>query len=127
MNLSIATQIENCEQRLLQAILKSDITVLDELLSPELLFINHLGHVMSKQDDISAHQSGLIKINSISLSDQNLMISMPLAIVTVKAHISGSFAGHESENDFRFTRIWSHNDNNQWQIIRGHATIVIDV
>jgi len=32
--------------------LKSDVNTLDELLSSDLVFTNHLGHLMTKQDDL---------------------------------------------------------------------------
>lgn len=62
MNHSIKTQILEAEERLRLAILSSDVNTLDELLAPELIFTNHLGQVLGKQDDLDAHQSGTLRV-----------------------------------------------------------------
>jgi len=120
---AIKLQIEACEEQLKQAMLQSDVSALDALLSSDLVFTNHLGKLMSKQDDLNAHQSGVIKINEIILSDQNIEIYDAVAIVTVRAHISGNFSGIESKNVFRFTRVWGQYNNKTWRVIAGHSTI----
>lgn len=58
----IKTQILQAEERLRLAMLNSDVNTLNELLAPELIFTNHLGQVLGKQDDLNAHQSGTLKI-----------------------------------------------------------------
>jgi len=124
MNQPIKTQIQKCEDRLKNAMLQSDVSALDELLAPDLVFTNHLGHLMSKDDDLGAHQSGLLKIDKIDLSDQQIKILEDAAIVTVQARILGSFAGESSENDFRFTRVWAKASNDNWQVVVAHSSIV---
>ena len=124
MNQSIEMQIEACEERLKQAMLRSDIAELDELLTSDLIFTNHLGLLMTKQDDLAAHQSGTLKINEIIFSDRLIKIYGDVAVVSVQTRISGSFAGVESESDFRFTRVWSKTKSDNWQIITGHSCIV---
>jgi ketosteroid isomerase-like protein len=104
--------------------LDSDIVMLDKLLASELLFTNHLGQCMSKKDDLEAHRSGVLKLEQIKLSDQLLKIHNDLAIVSVRADISGRFAGEQSHSDFRFTRVWCKDSNNEWQVIAGHSSII---
>jgi hypothetical protein len=60
----IEGEILEVEERLRQAMLASDASTLDELLAPELIFTNHLGQVLGKQDDLGAHQSGLVQISA---------------------------------------------------------------
>jgi len=118
-------QILEIEERLKIAMLQSDVSVLNELLADDLIFTNHLGHLMTKQDDLDAHKSNTLKINEITLTEQQIKIDSGLAIVIVKARIVGSFNGKQSENDFRFTRVWSKSVNKTWQVIVGHSSIVI--
>lgn len=125
MNKIIKDQVEACEERLKQAMLRSDISELDKLLAPDLIFTNHLGRVMTKQDDLEMHKSGMLRIKKITLTDQNIKIVENMAIVTVQAFIIGAFAGEKSEHNFRFTRVWCKSDNNSWQIITGHSSIVV--
>jgi len=125
VNQSVEAKIEDYEERLKQAMLQSDISVLDELLSPELAFTNHLGQLMTKDDDLNAHESGVLNITAITLSDQKVKIYGVIAIVSVQAHIVGSFGGEKSENDFRFTRVWRKGANEIWQVVAGHSSVVV--
>ncbi len=125
MNQSTELQIEECESRLKQAMLQSDISVLDELLAADLVFTNHLGQRMTKQDDIAAHKSGMLKIDEVTLSQPEVKIYADVAIVSVQTHISGSFAEKKSENDFRFTRVWHRTADKNWQVVVGHSSIIV--
>jgi len=124
MKQPLELQIKQCEERLKQAMLRSDVAALDELLAPDLSFTNHLGQLMTKQDDLQAHKSGMLKINKITFSDQKIKIYGDVAVVSVQAHISGDFAGTVSEEHFRFTRVWIKSANNDCQVIAGHSSIV---
>jgi len=121
----MAKVIEECELRLMQAMMQSDDQVLNELLATELTFTNHLGQLMTKQDDIEAHKCGAIKISSIVPSNQHIKIIGDVAIVTVKVRISGIFSGIQSKGDFRFTRVWQQKESEDWQLIVAHSTLVV--
>ncbi len=125
MSNSIKTQIVQAEERLRLAMLSSDVNTLNELLAPELIFTNHLGQVLSKQDDLVAHQSGILKIKVLTPSEQHIqLIQENVAIVTVKVHLVGSYAGNESNGDFRFTRIWTFSPSDTWHIVAAHSSVV---
>lgn len=104
--------------------LRSDATALGKLLAPDLIFTNHLGHLMTKQDDLEAHQSGLVKIEKVVLSDKRLKVLGNVVVVSVQAHIAGTFNGEFSESDIRFTRVWSKTSNENWQVVAGHSSMV---
>ncbi|MGK7948615.1 MAG: nuclear transport factor 2 family protein [Xenococcaceae cyanobacterium] len=125
MNNSIATQIIEAEEQLRLAILSSDVEALDRLLSPELIFTNHLGQVLSKEDDLMAHRSGIVKVQVLTPSEQHIQIKGAMAIVSVRMHLFGSYDGVTSDSDFRFTRIWTLSANNIWQVIAAHSSIII--
>lgn len=125
MNNSIETQIIEAEEQLRLAILSSDVDALDRLLAPELIFTNHLGQVLSKEDDLMAHRSGIVKVQVLTPSEQHLQIKGAIAIVSVRMHISGSYNGVISDSDFRFTRVWTPSANNIWQVIAAHSSIVM--
>lgn len=125
MNQSVELQIKECEERLRQAMLQSDLAALDALLAPDLIFTNHLGRLMTKQDDLKAHESGILKIEKLSLSNQKIKVNEGVVVVSVQAHVSGSFNGEASESNIRFTRVWSKTSNGYWQVIVGHSSIVV--
>ncbi|MDJ0747630.1 MAG: nuclear transport factor 2 family protein [Xenococcaceae cyanobacterium MO_167.B27] len=124
MSNSIETQILEAEERLRLAMLDSDVRVLDELLALELVFTNHLGQVLGKQDDLAAHQSGKFKIETLTPSDRRIQVIGNVASVTVKVHLVGSYAGAGFDNDLRFTRIWNLSSNGTWQIVTAHSSVV---
>src|SRR3546814_14068982 len=59
-------EIERCEEQLREALLNSDVGLLDSLLGDDLIFTNQDGMRLTKADDIAAHQSGLLAIETLS-------------------------------------------------------------
>lgn len=125
MSNSIETQILEAEEKLRLAILNSDVNTLNQLLAPELIFTNHLGQVLSKEDDLMAHRSGIVKVKVLTSSEQYIQIKGDVAIVVVRMHLLGSYDGVTSDSNFRFTRIWTLSSNNTWQVIAAHSSIII--
>ncbi|NHC35339.1 nuclear transport factor 2 family protein [Scytonema millei] len=124
MDNHIEHQIVEAEEKLRLAMLHSDVKALDELLSPRLLFTNHLGHLVGKEEDLAGHKSGALKLNSLSASEQQILLTGDVAIVSVKMQLSGSYNDTPTNGIFRFTRVWSQSQDGTWQIIAGHSGIV---
>ena len=124
MSVQIETHILEAEERLRLAMLNSDVNALDRLLAPELIFTNHLGQVLRKQDDLNAHQSGLLNIETLIPSEQYIQLLGNVALVTVRVHLVGSYAGVISNCDFRFTRVWTLSSHDTWQIVAVHSSAV---
>ncbi|WP_019505086.1 nuclear transport factor 2 family protein [Pleurocapsa sp. PCC 7319] len=124
MSNPIETQILEAEERLRLAMLNSDVKVLDELLAPELIFTNHLGQVLGKQDDLAAHQSGKFKIETLTPSARRIQLIENVAIVNVRVHLIGSYESNGFDNDLRFTRIWNLSSSSIWQIVAAHSSLV---
>lgn len=122
----IEAEIIEAEERLRIAMLNSDVKVLDELLAPELIFTNHLGQVLGKQDDLAAHQSGKFKIEALTPCDRIIQVRGNMAIVNVKVHLIGSYEGTDFDNNLRFTRIWTVSSNGTWQIVAAHSSVVLE-
>lgn len=122
---SAENEINQVELKLKQAMLKSDVETLDELLDDKLIFTNHLGVTLGKQDDLEAHRQEVVHIRDLTLSDQNIqMLGTTTAIVTVAAHIVGSFLGDPFENTLRFTRVWHKPAPDEgWKVIAAHSSL----
>ncbi|ACK73963.1 conserved hypothetical protein (plasmid) [Gloeothece citriformis PCC 7424] len=121
---TIKTQIMNLEERLRQAMLASDVSVLNELLAPEIIITSHLGELLRKEDDLAAHESGLIRIHELKPSEQQIQIYKEMAIVSVRMQLSGSYNGSPANGDFRFTRVWAVSKNGTWHIVAAHIGMV---
>ena len=124
MTKTVETQIVNIEERLRQAMLASNVSVLNELLAPEIIITNHLGELLKKQDDLAAHKSGLFKIIELKPSEQQIQIHGEVAIVSVRMQLSGRYNGNPTNGDFRFTRVWAVSSSGAWHIIAAHIGMV---
>ncbi|MCP6759112.1 MAG: nuclear transport factor 2 family protein [Fischerella sp. CENA71] len=121
---TIETQIINVEERLREAMLASDVSVLNELLAPEIIITSHLGELLGKQDDLAAHESGLFQIHELKPSEQHIQIHGEIAIVSVRMQVSGSYNHSPANGDFRYTRVWAISPSGTWHIIAAHIGMV---
>ena len=117
-------QIVELEERLRQAMLGSDVVELDALLAPGLLFTNHLGQIISKQEDLDAHLSGQFKFTELTPSERQIQLKDGFTVVSVLMHIVGSYEGTPVEQDIRFTRVWAVSSIGSIQIIAGHTSAI---
>lgn len=115
--------IVDLEERLRLAMLNSDTAELNELISGDLLFTNHAGMVLTKEQDLKAHTSKIVEFTSLELSDFRIKELNESAIVSVKADIQGFYNGEPANGCFRFTRFWS-NVSGSWQVIAGHSSVI---
>jgi hypothetical protein len=102
----------------------SDIVALDKLLSPDLIFTNHLGQVVSKDQDIELHKSGLLKIISMETLEETVSVKENTIVVSVLINLLGTYAGNDAGGKFRFTRVWTINTEHQWQVIAAHSSLL---
>ncbi|MBD1919339.1 nuclear transport factor 2 family protein [Phormidium sp. FACHB-77] len=114
--------IEDLEEKLRQAMLNSDITVLDDLIADDLVWTMHTGVVSNKEQDLEAHRSGIFRFTKLDISDRQIHpFSCDCVVVTLKAEIGGILNSQAFSEDYRFTRVWLQR-NNRWQIAAGHVS-----
>lgn len=119
-NLNVVVELE---ERLERAMRTSDVLVLDELLADDLLFTNHQGLVVSKQEDLEVHRSGLLQLDSLRTSDRSIRELGNVAIVAVRVQLAGRHANNYFESTFRYTRVWAL-QGIRWKIVAAHASAV---
>jgi hypothetical protein len=125
MQCETTSRIIAAEERLRAAMLASDAAALDELISPALMFTNHLGQVFGKQDDIALHRSGVLRFLRMDPSESQLKIYAKLCIVSVRIAVAGTFGGAAFEADLRYTRVWHLSEKGHRQIVAGHSSAVM--
>ena len=118
-----AATLQEREEKLRSAMISSNVEILDELLADDLLFSNHMGHVVSKKMDLDMHAAGDLHITDIQNSDQSVRYHNDLIIVSVKSKITARFQGAEANGCFRFTRVWKRSEDGQWKVIAAHASL----
>lgn len=123
------TDIHACEARLRDAALAGDVAALDALLADDLIFINQMGQVLSKDDDLALHRTGALRLDSLAFSDYRLRrLDETHVLATLQADATGRAAGEPFTTRLRFTRIWQRQDDSRhggaWQIIANHCSAV---
>jgi ketosteroid isomerase-like protein len=118
----IDQEIARAEERLRNAMLHSDVAALDALISDDLVFTNHLGQLLTKKADLETHRSGMLKFNLLEPSEQLLQVEVPLAIVSVRMKLSGSYDEQPFAAELRYTRIWRRANGGEWQVVAGHSS-----
>ena len=124
MNQLNEAQVLNAEERLRLAMMDSDVAQLDALLADDLVFTNHLGHLLSKQADLAAHRQRLLTITELHASEQQIRVSGHVAVVSVRVQLTGTYHDTETHGDFRFTRVWVQGADGSLQVIAAHSGVV---
>lgn len=113
--------IEALEEKLRNAMLASDVSVLDELIADDLVWTMHTGMVVDKQFDLDAHRSGLFRFTKVDISDRQIHHYGDCTVVTLKAELAGIYGEQAFSDAYRFTRVWVKRQN-RWQIVAGHVS-----
>ncbi len=100
--------------------LASDVPALSLLIDDELVFTGPDGTVLSKDQDLSAHESGILRLSKLDLFDSRLHPIGETVLATMKADLAGTFAGTSIDGTYSYTRLWSQ-ASGQWRVIAGHA------
>ena len=124
MPADIENQITIAEERLRLAMLASDVETLDELISTDLMFTNHFGQLLGKQDDLALHRSGVFKFHTLEPSEMQMKTSEQIVVVSVRMLLSGVYGGSPFSGDLRYTRIWRLSQNDTLQVVAGHSSVV---
>jgi ketosteroid isomerase-like protein len=111
------------ESRLRQAILASDLRELDTLIAEDLLFVGHLGQILTKEMDLAAYRSGALKVDRLEFSETDVRPMGEVVVVVTRASLAGSYEKAPFAGDFRYTRIWRLQAG-AWQIAAGHCSAI---
>lgn len=100
------TEITDLENKLLEAIKQSDISVLEKILHDDLLFVVPDGNVITKEVDLASHRSGEMVVEEIIPTIEQINLIEDTAVVTVVYDSKGSMLGNPIRGKFRYIRFW---------------------
>jgi ketosteroid isomerase-like protein len=122
--MDIVKEVKALEQQIYDAMRNGDVSVIERLIADDMLFTAHTGQIFTKEMDIQAYKSGIIKVDSVIPGEQIIkVINDTTVAVSVLLEISGVFGGQPASGKFRFLRIWLKNGNS-WQAVVGQSTMV---
>lgn len=107
--------VGQAEEALRAAMLAGDVTALSTLIDDRLVFTGPDGTVVNKEQDISAHASGVLKLTGLDLIGRQYMV-----LATTKAKLAGTFGDMTIDGMYAYTRLWSR-VSGQWRVIAGQA------
>ncbi len=120
----IEDEITRVEEQLRQAMLTSDVAMLDRLIANDLLFTSHLGQRVTKTDDLAIHRSGMLRFGSLEPSEQVLKVVGSLVVASVRMRATGVYHNESFSSDLRYTRLWRKSEDGQWQVCAGHSSLI---
>ncbi len=118
--MSSIIEVEEREEALRSAMLAGDVPALSSLVDDGLVFTGPDGTVLTKEQDLSAHSAGILKLNKLALFDGRLHAMGDTMLVTTKAVVAGTFAGAPIDGTYCYTRLWSR-ASGEWRVVAGHA------
>ena len=94
------------EARMRDAQLNGDISVLDELISDNLLFTGPDGQLGTKAQDLEAYRSGTVKFMEHIPEELRIRrVGESAAISSLRAQLTVNIAGNISGGKYRYTRV----------------------
>jgi len=125
MNSTILNEqkIVEVEKQLLNAMEKSDIEILDQLLHEDLLFVLPTGEVITKLKDLETHKSGNLILKEINSLIDSIKLIEENAVVTLSSKIKGKMMEQNFEGNFRYIRVWKM-FGDQLKVIAGSCTSI---
>ena len=115
-----------CEADLRRAQLAGDVAALERLVDDELVFTGPDGRVYGKQDDLSAHREGWVRITRLDPSEERIQRFGSVAVISVRMEMTVTFKGEAFAGPYRYTRVWRpRRPGEGWRIVAGHVSAVL--
>lgn len=111
------------ESKLYSAIRDGNVSLLDELLHGDLLFIIPSGEVITKEIDLKTYQDGMLKIDELTPQVENLNIIDDVAVITLTMKLKGRYNDTAFEASYRYIRFWKKFDEGI-RVIGGSGTAI---
>lgn len=116
-------KILEIENQLREAMKKSDVEVLEQLLHDDLLFVLPSGEVITKKTDLETHKSGNLVLEEITSSIDSIKQIDENVVVTLSSKLKGKMLEQNFEGNFRYLRVWKMFDG-QLKVIAGSCVAV---
>lgn len=119
------SRVGQYEEKLRSAMVEGDVESLDSLLADELVFVNHFGQFLTKQDDLAAYRSEILKFSNIEIRAQVIKLLGDGAVTSTKAFLQGTVGEQEINHEMSYSRVWKE-QNGILQVVAGHCSAVVN-
>jgi ketosteroid isomerase-like protein len=116
-------EIDLLEEAWRNALITSNIAVMNSLLADDYMAITAYGTLQTKEQALAKLASGRAHYTALELSDRKVRFYGTTALVTSLAHATGSNAeGEDISGSFRYTRVYVRNAQGKWKIVSFEAS-----
>lgn len=103
--------VQVMEHRPLAAMLSSDVDELDRLIGDQAIVSGTDGQLTTKADDIAAHQTGLLRLRTMTPQRTTIQLITPdVAIAFALISLESTYRDKAFAGLFRYTRVWHNTD-----------------
>lgn len=121
-----AESLRTAERRLQAAQLTSDVDALDELIDDDAWFTGSDGKLYSKQDDLTAHETGHQVLSRLHEEELRVLATAHTGVTWFLGTLEGAVGGQPVAARMRYTRTWAYDGQTGWKIIAAHAMFLAD-
>lgn len=121
---SVEDQIKTMEKDRAAAVVKGDVSMMEDLTSDDYTLINANGQMSGKAETMNNIRTGVIKLTANEVSDMKVRVYGETAVVTGKSTAKGTIGGRELKGPVMFTRVYVKR-NGKWQSVAFQQTPVV--
>jgi ketosteroid isomerase-like protein len=116
-------EIDQLEEAWRNAVLTSNVVVMNTLLADDYMAISARGTLQTKEQTLARLAGGRAHYTSLELSDRKVRFYGTTALVTSFAQVTGSNSeGEDISGGFRYTRVYVRNAQGKWKIVSFEAS-----
>lgn len=120
-----ASNVEQAVKKLdterVQALLRSDTTTLERIISDDYTNTNNSGQVLTKAQLMAEVKSGDLKYETIDIDDVQVRVYGDTAVFTGRATVKGARKGEDISGQNRLTRVYVKQQG-RWQLVAQQST-----
>jgi ketosteroid isomerase-like protein len=110
-------EIDQLEENWRDAILKSNTTVMENLLADDYMAITASGMLQTKEQALASLRAGRIHFTTLDISDRKVRFYGTTALVTSLASVAGTTGEGDVSGSYRYTRVYVKDAQGAWKIV----------
>ena len=116
-------EIRRCSQRRFEAMVRGDLTTLDELLADNLTYTHASGRLDFKTPLLKDIASGRNQYESMTAEEVCVRVYNAVGILTGTVQMRAKIQGNPRNHRLRFTEVF-HKTAARWQLVAWQSTVV---
>jgi ketosteroid isomerase-like protein len=110
-------EIDQLEETWRDAVLKSNTTVMANLLADDYMAITAAGTLQTKQQALDSLRAGHMHFTTLDISDRKVRFYGTTALVTSLAEVQGTTGEGDVSGSYRYTRVYVRDVTGVWKIV----------